>query len=296
VLEEAIKQTGARLVVVDPIQSYLGADVDLHRSNETRPVLDGLARLAEKYGIAVLMVRHLTKQAGGRAIHRGLGSIDLTGAARSELLAGSPADQPENRALIHIKSNMGPQGSARGYSIDEKGNFKWTGDTSVTAADILAAASVDVGEKVSKVAEASVWLDNQLRKGPLESKRVEALAVEAGISLRTLNRAKKVVRIDSRRRSVSGGWFWEKKKPDEGCQVAALEDCQNGKNGNLGSADEDCQAHPQGCHPASMEKLATLEKVGHLGGLEGAAESGPQDSGTDEADGYLTLELDEVEP
>ncbi len=90
-LERALESTGARLVVIDPIQSYLGAEVDAHRSNETRPIMDGLIGLAEKHKACVLVVRHLSKASGGRAIHRGLGSIDLTGAVRMEMIAGNAA-------------------------------------------------------------------------------------------------------------------------------------------------------------------------------------------------------------
>jgi hypothetical protein len=109
-IEEAIIKTKARLVIVDPIQSYLGAKVDMHRANETRPVLDGLAKLADKHNCSILLLRHITKQSGGRAVIRGLGSIDLTGAVRSELLAGSLPNDPTARALVHIKSNIGPLG------------------------------------------------------------------------------------------------------------------------------------------------------------------------------------------
>jgi hypothetical protein len=127
-LDETIAKTHARLVIVDPIQSYFGARVDLHRSNETRPLLDGLAKLAEKHDCAILLLRHISKQSGGKAIHRGLGSIDLTGAVRSELLAGSLPDDPGSRALVHIKSNIGPCGPSIGYEIDEEGKFRWLED------------------------------------------------------------------------------------------------------------------------------------------------------------------------
>ena len=140
-LDAALTDTRAGFVIVDPIQSYLGSSVDLHRSNETRPVLDGLAKLAEKHQCVILLVRHVSKQSGGKAIHRGLGSIDLTGAARSELLAGSLPDDSETRVLVHIKSNVGPFGAALGYSIDGEGRFSWTGDSDVTADQILAAPS-----------------------------------------------------------------------------------------------------------------------------------------------------------
>lgn len=37
-IEKAIQQTGAKLIILDPIQAYIGANVDMHRANEIRPV------------------------------------------------------------------------------------------------------------------------------------------------------------------------------------------------------------------------------------------------------------------
>jgi hypothetical protein len=116
-LESALNETGARLIVIDPIQSYLGADVDAQRSNETRPVMDGLASLAEKCRASALVIRHLSKASGGRAIHRGLGSIDLTGAVRMEMVAGSAAGDPANSALVQIKNNVAPFAASLGTRL-----------------------------------------------------------------------------------------------------------------------------------------------------------------------------------
>ena len=135
-LHQALSATGAQLLIVDPIQSYLGAEVDSHRSNETRPVLDGLARLAEDHKCCVLLVRHFAKAAAGRAIHRGLGSIDLTGAVRTEMHAGQVDDK---RAMVQAKSNLGQLGNSLGYAIEGDGSFRWTGETDVTANDLQAA-------------------------------------------------------------------------------------------------------------------------------------------------------------
>ena len=33
-VEQAIMQTGAKMFILDPLQAYLGADVDMHRANE----------------------------------------------------------------------------------------------------------------------------------------------------------------------------------------------------------------------------------------------------------------------
>ena len=96
--------------------------------------MDGLGRLAREHNCCVLMVRHLSKGSGGRAIHRGLGSIDFTAAARTELIAGSAADDPDSRALVQIKSNLGKFGDSLGYTVGERG-FAWTGKSNLTSSD-----------------------------------------------------------------------------------------------------------------------------------------------------------------
>jgi hypothetical protein len=205
ILDVAISEKHARLVIVDPIQSYLGATVDLHRSNETRPVLDGLAKLAESHRCAILLVRHLSKQSGGKPIHRGLGSIDLSGAVRSEMLAGSLPDDPEQRALVHIKSNVGRIAHALGYSIDAEGRFSWTGESSLTAADLLAAPA---GPGDHKLTEAKEWLTKKLQAGPVGQTEIKETAEQAGISYATLRRAKVALKVRSRKDEMRGQWFW----------------------------------------------------------------------------------------
>jgi len=204
ILDAAIAETKARLIVVDPIQSYFGANIDLHRSNETRPILDGLSKLAESHGCAILLLRHLSKQGGGKAIQRGLGSIDLTGAVRSELLAGSLPDDPEARALVHIKSNVGRMGHTLGYSIDGEGRFTWTGQSPITALELL--ASPEGPDR--KLTEATQWLTEKLKGGSLEAREVRDAGEAAGISWRTLQRAKSALKICSRKATFGSGWLW----------------------------------------------------------------------------------------
>jgi hypothetical protein len=205
ILDAALEQTRAKLLIVDPIQSYLGASVDLHRSNETRPVLDGLAKLAEKHGCAILILRHLSKQGGGKAITRGLGSIDLSGAVRSEMLAGSLPDDPESRAMVHIKSNLGAYGPTLGYSIDADGKFSWTGRSEITASDLLAAPE---GQEKGPMNQAKEWLSALLKDGSKDYTEISQLAEGEGIKIRTLRRAKDALGIHSRKACFGGGWIW----------------------------------------------------------------------------------------
>jgi hypothetical protein len=205
-LDRALEETGAKLVIVDPIQSYLGAKLDLHRSNETRPVMDGLAKLAEKRGCAIVLLRHLSKQSGGKAIFRGLGSIDLTGAVRSEMLAGSLPDDPQARALVHIKNNLGAYGPTLGYSIDSEGCFAWTGRSEITADQMLDAPSNP--QDRSALEDARQWLNDFLSTGNKEQQECHEKSREAGISYATLRRAKDALRVRSYKAAMSGPWLW----------------------------------------------------------------------------------------
>jgi len=206
VLESALKETGAKLVVIDPLQSYLGAEVDAHRSNETRPVMDGLINLAERTNTCVLIVRHLSKASGGRAIHRGLGSIDLTGAVRTEMIAGGPANDPNNRAVIQIKNNVGKRAPSLGYEIVEDGasaRLVWLDETQLTANDLLEADVQEQGR--SDIDLAIEFLKDELANGP---KRQTELVESGGFSGRTLQRAFQRIEGKRSRECERGSVLW----------------------------------------------------------------------------------------
>jgi hypothetical protein len=202
ILEQAIVEARAGLLIVDPIQSYLGADVDAHRSNETRPVLDGLGQLASRHNCCVLLVRHLSKSSGGRAIHRGLGSIDITGAARTELLAGTAPNEPNTRAMVQVKNNLGPYGDALGFTIGENG-FSWTGKSDLTSGDLL--ASDCETETRSDIACAVDFLTAELATGP---KLQRDLVQASGLGERTLQRAALKLGVKRERDGERGPWRW----------------------------------------------------------------------------------------
>jgi hypothetical protein len=209
-LEQGIARTGAGFIVIDPIQSYLGANVDMHRANETRPILDRLADLVTTTNAAMTLSRHLNKTVGGKAIYRGLGSIDITAVARTELLAGSSPDHPEEKALIHIKTNIGPFGKSLGYSIQPVGSgddccFSWTSQTSITEEDILAAPSTIDANKLDC---AEAWLREFLQYRSRPQKEVEDAAKKTGFSWRTIRRAEENLQILHKKFGTANAWFW----------------------------------------------------------------------------------------
>jgi putative DNA primase/helicase len=204
-LSGVLQQTQAELMVVDPVQSFLGAQIDTHRANETRPLLDNLARLGKVHKCGIMLLRHLSKEPKGRAIHRGLGSVDFTGAVRTELLVGSSSSNPQQRAVVHIKSNLGQMGPTLGFAINENG-FDWTGESELTAKDLLQPEAP--AEKGEAMAEAKEFLLTALSKGPRPANEVFAEGDQAGISKATLKRAKKALSISKKKVGQTGPWVW----------------------------------------------------------------------------------------
>ena len=109
-IEKAITQNGARLIILDPIQAYMGDKADMNKANEVRPIFRRLAEVAERTGCAVILIGHLNKAAGGQSAYRGLGSIDFRAAARSVLLIGRVKREPNVRVIVHDKSSLAPEG------------------------------------------------------------------------------------------------------------------------------------------------------------------------------------------
>lgn len=207
-LEDAIRAVRPDLVVVDPLQAFLGADVDMHRSNETRPVLAGIARLAETYGCAIVLIRHLSK-AQQKVMYRGQGSIDIVAAARSGLLVGEHPTDPRQRVFAHFKSSLAPNGPSLAFEIRE-GSFLWAGRVDISAEQLGGPPASD--EDRDALADAKAFLLEVLGGGPVPVKEVLAEAAKASISKRTVERAKAALAVASKRRSAGntggGEWVW----------------------------------------------------------------------------------------
>ena len=200
-IENALRAWQFDLLIVDPLVGYLGGSVDIHRANEVREVMARLADLAQRFRCAVVCIRHLTKSTRSKSIYRGMGSIDLTAAARSVLLVGGHPEK--GRGLVHIKSNLAPQGPAIGYSLDA-GQFEWTGISNLTPQDILA----DEG-KAKPVDEAEEFLTASLSDGPVLAREIFARAESEGIAETTVKRAKKNLGVQSYKPTLEGGWVWD---------------------------------------------------------------------------------------
>ncbi len=205
VVEDAIERSGASLIVVDPVQSWLGAGVDAHRANETRPILDALAEICARHGCACLIIAHMAKAVAARAVTAALGSIDFAGAARVMLIAGANPGSPDNTVLAAAKSNIGPMPTSIEYRVDrERGGFEWIGESEVTASELLAK-----GDRAQRgggaLGVAMEFLRQQLGSGARPATQVQQLAVDFGISPSTLRRAREELNVQIRRSGFGPG-------------------------------------------------------------------------------------------
>ena len=135
-LEQAIVRTGARLLILDPIQAYLGGGMDMNRANEARDMTKKLGALAEKTKCAIILIGHMNKASGNKAAYRGMGSIDFFAVARSVLLVGRVEGESNTRAVVQIKNNLAAFGHPKAFALSEDG-FKWLGDYEITVDEVL---------------------------------------------------------------------------------------------------------------------------------------------------------------
>jgi hypothetical protein len=242
-LEDAVRDTRAALVVIDPMMAFFPPTVSANNDQCIRTALSPLAAVAAATGACVLLVRHMRKAAGGHAIHRGAGSVGIVGAVRSGLVVACHPDDAELRVMAVTKSNLGPPGPSLGFRLRRGGPtgqsfVEWAGPIDLTADDLCGAgAPVRAGRQCRT--RAAEWLRAFLAGGPRRATDIQAAAVESGITWRTLERVKGAtgVKSDPVRQGKTTEWWWRDPRQ------------QKHRTGGLG-----------------LEPLDELASIGELGG------------------------------
>lgn len=207
-LEQAIRKENAGLLILDPIQAYLGCGTDMNRANEAREMTKKLGSIAERTGCAIVLIGHMNKGSGAKAAYRGMGSIDFYAVARSVLLVGRIEGQPNMRAVVQIKNNLSAFGHSKAFELTEEG-FRWIGDYEITADEILGG----IAPKACKLDMAKQFLQELAHsKNLIMSNEILELAAQEGISKRTLETAKKELGIKAKR--INGSWYWDLHKSE----------------------------------------------------------------------------------
>ena len=215
-IEQAVRDVGACLLIVDPLSAHVDASVNMYRDQDVRRVLTILAGIAERCNCAVLAVRHLNKAVGLDPIYRGGGSVGIIGQARFAFLLANHPEQPEDagvRVLAPVKSNIGRPASSlvlRLESWDRNSDVAricWEGTTTLKARDLLRPP------RETKQDEAAEWLRETLVKGPRPAREIFEAAQAAGFSEKTIRRAQRALGVVVERRGEEGRrgggtWWW----------------------------------------------------------------------------------------
>jgi len=184
-IEKAVRQNHVRLVILDPVQAFIGADVDMNRANEVRPVFRKLGMIAEKTSCAIVLIGHLNKSSGTQSTYRGLGSIDIMAAVRSLIFIGKVRKDPTTRVLIHEKSSLAPPGETMAFKLGDEEGFRWVGAYEISADELLDGKE---GKATETKLERGAKLIQELLvdKNEISIRELDDKAKEQGISGRTM--------------------------------------------------------------------------------------------------------------
>jgi hypothetical protein len=204
-IEAAIKRHEVALVVIDTITTHFGTGADFHKASDVAAVISPVAAMAQRTGAAVIGLMHLSKSSQSTTLYRVQGSVAFAGAARSVLAIGLDPSDPSKKVMAHLKSNGAPKGQSHAFQITD-GRVVWGGTSGLSADDIL--APVPITEDRSELDFALEFLREALSQGSRDAADVKAEAKSEGVSERTLKRAKAVLKIESRKKAMDGGWIW----------------------------------------------------------------------------------------
>jgi putative DNA primase/helicase len=224
-LERKISEFGdVKLIIIDPISSYLGPKVDSHVNAAVRGVLEPVSEMAARLRIAIVAITHPPKGTGITAINRFIGSIAFVAAARAAFMVTRDADDPTRRLFLPVKNNLAAVGNGLAFRLEQRivgdcregivaSSVAWESEAvAMTADQALQATDAQGTGKGCAGSEAEELLRNALATGPVAMKDIQAEAKEAGLSWATVRRAKErlgiVAERESHGRDGGGRWMW----------------------------------------------------------------------------------------
>lgn len=214
------------VMFIDPLQGYLGDKVNPNLSSDINAVLHPIAQMAEESNCAIVGIRHLNKGGSAeKALYRGQNSIAFIGVARSGLLVGVDPEDPNRKIIAHQKHNVSARGTSLAYRIIEEPveyedrvigapRVRWDGESPLTADDLCAPPAKAGEDEEFARDSARSFLRDLLAKEPVQFADIKEAAKKAGHAWRTVERAKALLGVASRRDDTQGGpyakrpWVW----------------------------------------------------------------------------------------
>ncbi|MFI3166269.1 MAG: AAA family ATPase [Bacillota bacterium] len=200
-IEEAINELSAKLIILDPIQAYVGANINMNNANEVRTVMSRIGKVAERNNCAILLVGHMNKGSGSKSSYRGLGSIDFQASARSVLIVGRIKDNPEIRVMAQAKSSLAPEGEAIAFELNKETGFRWVGHYKISVDELL-----DGSDSFSKHELAEKIIMEKLADGECKQSEIMNKAKLSGVSERLMKTVKKELGVKSKKDAEC--WYW----------------------------------------------------------------------------------------
>ena len=206
-IAEAIEKYHARLLILDPMSSYIGENCSMNNANETRAEFNHLIAVAKDTGCAIVIIAHMNKMRDTNPLYRTNGSIDIAGAARSILaITRTPnKEAPAERYLVQVKSNLAPTGSAILFEVSEKG-VDFISEMEMTAEEAFQSFAPKIGRPNDKEVKAKAFLIEMLKDGEMLSSDCEEKLEAAGFKKSTIKKAKKNAGVISTKKGFL--WYW----------------------------------------------------------------------------------------
>ena len=206
-IREAIEMYHAKLLILDPMSSYIGESCSMNNANETRAEFNHLIAVAKDTGCAIVIIAHMNKMRDTNPLYRTNGSIDIAGAARSILaITRTPNKEvPAERYLVQVKSNLAPTGSAILFEVSEKG-VDFISEMEMTAEEAFQSLAPKIGRPNDKEVKAKAFLMEMLKDGEMLSSDCEEKLEAAGFRKSTIKKAKKNAGVISRKKGFL--WYW----------------------------------------------------------------------------------------
>lgn len=208
-IERFVKEKCAELLVIDPLQAYIGKDTNMNAANETREKLNPMIKLAKEYNVAIVIVCHFNKNMKGDAITRILGSTDIVGVCRSYLALGNVPDEVDIKYMSHEKSSLAKKGKTILFEIaPNHGGIRVIGQTDLTADDYTTMANKNKKRSSPVLEEAKEFIIRNIPNGERGAKEMMDLMKANGFSERTIKRAKASAGVISKKKGYKNEWYW----------------------------------------------------------------------------------------
>jgi RecA-family ATPase len=204
VLENAIREVGAKMAAIDPWQAYIGKGNDMNRASDVRRLMGNLYGVAARTGCALVAIAHMNKSQSAKNLYRGLGSIDFAASARSVLQVSLSPEDKNIRILSHIKSSLSREGEPLMFTINDDMSLEFLGryDGEV---ELSEAHDTDIEETKKELAKEIMC--QMLTEGMKPATVVKNACLAAGIGSRTIDEAKIELKVKSVKNSKE--WLWQ---------------------------------------------------------------------------------------